>query len=728
MKIEGKLEEYALNRGISLNNLRLLDLCDAEGELHPKLRLYIDKIPKREKQTIARYEKYKQEISSNIQRAIDAVVFIVTGVERNCSSNSVKKEERSILLRDEHPVLTEIYDLLPRQRILIPGTSRIQRGKKISENGLLFYLSCAEVLKGCSVSSLNEFLSNCRHLLRKSIKVICSSSPEKIESLETTIDKMCQKLGIKRPVRRKRIPFDDWPSPLREEMRVLQAVADGKLMDGLVEKLAESDVRIRIHTKIRSPSLTKIEFIVENLLFKYGGGYSTLSVKDMLTTTKTEVIGNDGKKRPVFFSPFLAQIRVAEKARFSEAKRVSYDSSHFQDVVYSLLSLAAYNGIFEYHDIVREAFKFKMDTVTLDQRKAKKKEVIERKGLDSWIEDNWPKYEQILTQGLFKRDKSKRSYTTSGTNMRFVIYYCRLTTMKVMGYRQRQIRDCLHGVNLKLTCDSVEFSYPAEKMKKGIAIHFWGDLENCGRTHSRLIHTLHLFDKHAFPYVQANLAPWSSLNEEMDPRNQFFVYLNRKRKFRRFHPQNNTRFSSLFKRDSYRFLKHPDLQEVAALMIHPHYVRGAAMDTMIEDKGMSTKTASKYFAASERTINSKYKDKSATKDASRDVILMNLELEDLEVRMRRARAQGDTKAPSVIENEARELRQQIDEYQEREKQFHERDKKKDERIASLEKRLDKLQKNVDKHHEELMVAIRKSRSGSGTRKAQSKARSSEPKD
>lgn len=720
VKVVKKLEAYALARGISPDELRLFDVCDADGEMHPKLRLYIDRIPKLEKQSDARYEKYKEEIRANVQRAINVVVA-ATVVGRQQGSSCGGDSEVPALLRHDHPVLRELYDLLPRQVVASKGKVGFQRGKKLTETGCLFYLSCAEALKHCSASALHEFLSEHRHILSESIVVVCVSSPEKINAVASIIDSVCKKAGVKRKPKRGRRPVEEWPSPLREEMYTLRATADGSLIEGLEENLAQFDLDFTPRDRLRPASINIAETAIELLLSRYYQGRENLSVRDILSTTKTECMEAGGKKKIVYYNPVLTPYREAEKLRSDKYKRSGYDSRSFEITVNSLLSLAAYNGIFEYHEITREAFKIKRDVESTERRKAEKKAVIKRQGLDRWIEDNWPEYERILKQGLYKRDRSRRSYNKADQNMRFVLYYCRITTMKIMGFRQRQIRDCVYGVNLVVTQNSIEFTYPAEKMKKDIPFHFKADLESCGATHGRLIQTLALFHRHAFPYVRTNLEVYQAREDARDHKarseDQFFVGLGNSGKFKPFDPDKDQGFTNRFKRDCRRFLKHPDLQSEAAQMIHPHYLRGAAIDTQVIDNGMSMDAATRYFAASEETIQSKYKDRKSTKDATRDVMLLNAEIEDLEARKKRNRsgsnASDATKAKDV---EVQELRRQLRESRDREKQAHERERQKDARIASLEQRVDQVQSTQNQHHEEVMEVLRRSGNGRRQRK------------
>jgi len=732
-KVVGKLEEYALSRGTKPEALLLPHVCDAGGELHPQLRLFIETIPQLKKQTDARYEKYKQEISAHAQRAIDAVIFLVTGVRRGSSTDAMG-DEASILLRDEHPVLKEIYALLPRERGRSLDNTRFQSGDKISENGCFFYFSCAEALKHCSPVSLQEFLQDHRSLLRRSFKTACAAFPEKIGSLDSILDKMCKRLGIERPKRRKTLPLSQWPSPLREEVEVYKEAIHGNLVEGLDQQLADAEVNVKLQGSIRPATYRGCEATVERLMFRYFPDAKTLSIRDFLSTTETKSTGPNGKEKSVYFNRVLSPLRESEKTRSSDFKGAKWDSKSFVLTKDRLLSLAAYNGIFEYHEIIRRAFKAKTDPLKEQQRKDEKKKVINRQGLDKWLEDNFPKYENILKQGLFKRDRSKRKHKESDKNMRFVLHYKRLATMKKFGYRQRQLRDCKDGVNLIVTKDSLEFNYSAEQMKKDAAYHFEADSEGCEKTHGPLIKTLYLYRKYAFPYVQANPDTWPKDRPELDPRGQWFVVLHENGKFARFDPDNASSFTAAFKSGCRKFLKHPELLQEAALLIHPHHVRGAAMDAEIVDEGMPMPVASDYFAVSERVINRKYKDRKATRDASRAVKLMNIDKMDLEERQKRNRRPVGATTESGVEKELLELRRQLSEsrerekqyqerekqYQEREKQYQEREKQyqesgrqKDLRIAGLEQSLTELEADQDKKHEELMDAVSNRGNGAG---------------
>lgn len=137
-----------------------------------------------------------------------------------------------------------------------------------------------------------------------------------------------------------------------------------------------------------------------------------------------------------------------------------------------------------------------------------------------------------------------------------------------------------------------------------------------------------MFHRYAYPYVQSHLAPRRT-NDEADPAGQFFVYLDGQGIFRRFHPHKNSSSCGWFRRACRRFLSGPELSKQAVMLIHSHYLRGASMDTFILDQGGSSEAASKYYGDTVTVIEQAYRDRHATQDASRDIILVNANLRQL---------------------------------------------------------------------------------------------------
>jgi hypothetical protein len=69
-KVTRVLDLYAQHLHITLEELRLVDVCDYEGHLNKKLLTFINKRPRLPKQTSKREKEYKQETISRIGRLI----------------------------------------------------------------------------------------------------------------------------------------------------------------------------------------------------------------------------------------------------------------------------------------------------------------------------------------------------------------------------------------------------------------------------------------------------------------------------------------------------------------------------------------------------------------------------------------------------------------------------------------------------------------------------------
>jgi hypothetical protein len=629
-KVETKVVlAYAESRGIEAEHLRLVDLCGPDGLLHPRLRAFVEKLPRGEKQSAERYARYKLEMCSHLQRAVNAAIEQLRNPCADPVTVGDAGDEFALDRHDEHPVLTEIYKTLPRETVFVPRKGRTQT-ETVTENGRLFYLACAEALKTCDATTAGEFLLHTRPIAQ-AIKRDCPV--DKISPLMTVLERSRKQLGVALPKKQAQFKACDWPSPLREEFQNLEAVVK-RPVSGEIHKAAAS-AGVKIRHRISPVTVDSVERAVGRLLAECWSE-GPLSVRDILKTVKTTATGADGNEVNNYYNPFLTPFREREQARQSKGKGAGFDSCNFKKLVSDLKTLAAYNGIFELHQIVGEAFKSHIDLNRRAERKAEKKARIDRHDLDGWIESNWTSYERILKGKTFVRDKSKRSNRDSDTNMRFVLFYVVLVTLKVMGYRQRQIRDCRYGVNLRITGDSFTFTFGKDQTKNGKPLSFTADMRMCAITHGKLYQTLSMFHRYAFPYVQHHLAPRRP-GDDVDPTGQFFVHLDGQGLFRCFHPLKNSSFCGWFSRACRRFLPGPELSKQASMLIHSHYLRGASMDTFILDQGGSMEAASKYYGDTVTVIEQAYRDRHAVQDASRDVILVNASLRqlgDLEVSKR----------------------------------------------------------------------------------------------
>jgi hypothetical protein len=702
-KIKGKLEAYAKSLGSQPDDLRLLDVCTASGETHPKLLQFINGLPRKKGQTEQRYKKNKEENTSNSRRAVRAVIKLLAG---DVGEQPDGEAGATFLVgRPEEPALAEIYDLLPKEQTS-PGVNMAT----LSESGVILFLACKEVFGQNPCSSAKEFFTKHRGGVVKIIYRDCP--PEKISGLLALKGSLAQRLGAVVPsCIREAIPLDEFPQPLLEEMRVYKGVIEGKLKEGVIVQAASVDIVLK--GKLSPATYKKVVWSIGKLL-AMSDYPKNLSIRDILATT---ISRTDTEVKVTYHNKFLTPYREAERLRESCFKRAGYDSENFANLLTSLKSVAFYNGIFEHHEIINAAFKLHPDRETKEGRKAVKKLSLDRKAIDSWIDNNYPEYERILKKELFKRDKNQRGYKDSDTYMRFVLYYCQSVFLKVTGYRQKQLRNCILGVNIKVTPTSVELFYPGEQTKTGTPLRLHVELKSSNKTHGRLIRVLSLFARHALPYIQQNLAPWETGDREenrmRDPRGQFFFCMSRGGTFRRFHVRNHTGFTLWFKRASREFLKDPKLSREAILMAHPHFLCGVAMDTTIYDHGASTETAGRLHGRSERTINEHYKDRHAVLDASRDVILLNAQMAQVDAQIEGGSNQELEKLKKEHaererrhQDELREARQEAKEARAETKEVQAELTAANLKITGLEQQLDEMQSVSSARHDEVMEALR----------------------
>src|SRR3712207_5006792 len=67
-KVKGMLWDYAEHLGITLGKLKIMDVYDGGGKLHPKILSYVAHLSPRNNQTRERLSKYRTEIRSRLRR------------------------------------------------------------------------------------------------------------------------------------------------------------------------------------------------------------------------------------------------------------------------------------------------------------------------------------------------------------------------------------------------------------------------------------------------------------------------------------------------------------------------------------------------------------------------------------------------------------------------------------------------------------------------------------
>lgn len=677
-KVKGKLEQYAASRSIARQDLRMSDVCTSTGELHPKLRSFIDEIPRQKGQADKRHKEYKEEIVSNIARAV-RVVRASTGSSPDVSE-TVGMIDAEPKTRHEHPVLASLFEYLPRIQKNVAG--RFTSSEYLTKSGWIIYNVVSEILKLHSDVSLEGLLLSKRHLLRGQVHI--TTPPDKWDVLESLCNQIAQEYKKRNntPIEVRttiRVPLDKFPSPLREQMRVLEDATRGRILPDLRERAIKAGEILRKRDNISFSTYKDVIAKLGDVLGRcstYKPG-EALGILDLLKTEKTLTVDKNDSSSYEYYNKFYTPYRESERERVNKYGG-TFDSDTFKIAISRLLTAATYIGEFEHHATIREAFKIRVDDSKKEQRKTEKKKEIDRHLLLKWVGDNFPIFERIVREGTFKRElrtkshgwkesaksKGNRSHPESDSNCRFVLYYMHHVTLIVMGYRQRQLRCAEVGKNIIVaksgdssinppaTSDTVILKFSETETKNGKALFFRCDLATTEKTHGTLIRAYHLYHKYVLPYIHENFGvqvqAGNGKESESDPKHKFFFVLRHNGKFMCHNSQDSLDFYNYFVRAARRYLKDSGLSKEALIKIHPHYFRGAAMDIFIIDYGGSFEAAGNYFGDDPQTIRTHYKDKSAAHDATRNVVQINKELDAYE-----ESANGSKKSKQMEELEKR---------------------------------------------------------------------------
>lgn len=637
-KVKKKVfKKFASEIGLKDDELCLMHVCTEQGEIQPELANFIDRFPQLPRQTAERHAQYKWETKSAVERVVFAVAVLAARgelpVEQGANDPKVP-----VLGSHEHPLLAELYELLPRAWVKEPGFKGGRRAEHLSPNAMLFYASCAEAIRRCFPSSLRELLVERRDVLNQAMQDVYPL--EKYKAGGQFITLVCRAIGVE-VIRPQPLPdISSWPKKLQAQWAQFKAAARGNIPAEVLR--SAEDAKFSLKPKLAPTLLTMTQYTISRILSKHPQG-DKFGLENLLAF-ETIRVKKDGKQKTVRFNKFLSPWREAEMARADEYKRAGFDSAMFQSALRSLLTFARYIGLFKCVSEAKKAFQISTDSETPKNRKARKKGLINRHDLAKWFEKKWPEFERILVTRSFERQdysktlkkgEKRRPHKESDRNMHFVLFYIKFLTMFIMGYRQQLERDCLYGDNLVVTHDSIMWHFRRDQVKNDKELNFTGRLPGCELTHGLLIRAHYLFHKEAFAYIQGRL-DYSLTGDpvedrQRDPTGQVFVYMRRDGTFRRFHPiTGEGKFGSQFKRDCFTFLADSGLSKEAIRALHAHFCRGVAMDVFLIDQGGSDQAAEQFFGDKIKTIREDYNDQNAALDASYQVVLMNAQMRQVD--------------------------------------------------------------------------------------------------
>jgi hypothetical protein len=697
-KVKKKVfESFASKMRLKDDELLLLHVCSEKGEIQPGLSTFIDQFPRLPRQTAERHAQYQWEIKSAVERVVFAVAVLAADGKLPIQQGD-NEGKVPILDSHEHPLLAEIYGLLPRAWVSESGVKSGRRAEHLSPNGMLFYASCAEAIRRCAPSTLHELMVEQRNVLNKALQDIYPLHKYCMSYKFISIVRRAIGVEVNQP---QPLPnISSWPQKIQSQWAQFEAAARGNIPAEILKQAVSAKVSFK--PKLSRNQVTNTRYAISRILSQHPQG-DKFGLEQLLAFEKRR-IKKDGKQQTVQFNQFLSPWREADMDREDEYKRAGFDSATFHNALKSLLTFARYLGLFKCVSEAKKAFKIKLDRDTTKNRKARKKQLIDRRVLAEWLEKKWPEFERILLNHTFERqdynkvlktDKERRPHNESDRNMRFVLFYLKFLTMLIMGYRQQLERDCLYGDNLVVTRNSIKWHFRRNQVKNDKELNFTANLAACELTHGLLIKAHYIFHKEAFAYIQDRLDFWPTgdpvEDRLMNPTGQVFVNIKKNGKFGRFHPiKGATQFAAQFKRDCFKFLADSGLSKEAIRALHAHYCRGASMDIFIVDQGGSEQAAELYYGDSIKTIREDYTDQNAALDASHQVVLMNAQMKQVDQL---------NKGTSGEDPEVKSLREEL-------KASRRREAEQKEEIASLRSQMAQMTMALNTRFDEVINAVK----------------------
>ena len=343
-------------------------------------------------------------------------------------------------------------------------------------------------------------------------------------------------------------------------------------------------------------------------------------------------------------------------------KRKGFDSACFYHFQLALKAIAAFNGIFDLQENFSEAYSVKIDMSLRKRVKAEKKKVWKLQLLDQAIAEMRPRFQSIMKERLYEFSKAVSLQTRD--NINFALFYLALVTMRYMGYRQMQLRDCVYGENIIFTKDgSITFHWEADKVKNDRILNHPLSKKSHSQAYGLLIEALNLYHKYLYKFALEHDGG------RID--GQFFLKLKINGTFDSYSPTMRptiaTQFHGWFKRCAAKYLKQFD-------DLHPHFLRGLCGDWLGKELKVGIEKTSDAMGDTARTVERDYIDRDAPYDGE-----ATFDAAEAAVKARRQKETG-------VDAEARLIALK--------KEFNERDRAKDELLSSALRQLEQAQAEI----------------------------------
>jgi hypothetical protein len=574
------LTSYAKSIGSSKERLTVLDLFNENTGKDLSFR-FVDFV-NRSKNT----PKYKSQLKAGTKTVVNAVCALHNKETNEASSSIVPDFFKPVLqFLPRHPGCNVKYG--SPERLNYP----------LSETGQSFFTTCLLVIEKHKIKDLESLFTTQRHLVIERFKQ--DFSYKKSAVLEDAFRKIATKVEFPsfKNISKKSINLEEFPPKLKEQIKTfIENATTGLQSDpALVVRASSKNVNIE------KLELSSIRGYIEVLELGIGqikfDDYENINIESLLDIRAESRLDEEGGENIYLFNPYVEQYRTIEKNRVSKRKRKGFDSQAFTNFIIALRAVAAYNRIFRYHEIFRQAYSPVIDKQSRKDFKQKKRESFSIEWMDSEIARLSIEFRKIIKDRSFKDERNKRTFFEYRRNLKLCFFFVQLVTLRYNGFRQQMLRDCEIGVNIIFNSDnSIKLFWRADQIKNDRSYSNFYSPTQHGRTSGLLIETLNAFYKIVYPYVKAKA--------KGDLENQLFVRF-KQSGFGRYDADDHTEFSACFKRFVLDYLNYKDELNQIPEELHAHFFR-ALCGLSLKKDGADADEIANVLGDTKQTVEQNY--------------------------------------------------------------------------------------------------------------------------
>jgi hypothetical protein len=598
-KVKSYLEDYAESLGTTPGKLTVKDVYDQTGEINPKLLRYIEGISRLPNQTVKRWKSYKSEIRANVRN-------LSRRLYKDAPKTTASRSRDNILLKRVPAAMRIVLPYLPREGCTSKATKDERLKTPLRESGIIMLSALLIIWARHGLTSCKELFIDHALEINEQIKELSQSN--QIEYLKTLAYQIRQKLGFRRPrAKSKSLKVDMWPQTLRREWEVYESNAKQVPTSEQVIKAKEGKYSMK---KVTQRTINAYRRCIGSALWVIRPE-GDLSILDLIKVVPRKNINPDDNG-PKKHNPLVNLFRASERAKRGIRKEVGFDSIDFSLFVDAIKAVSARNGYSRFIKQFSAAYRVCLNDYAKENHKSAKKNGIPLSWVDGQIEKLNLRFVKIVNTGSFKRKPGR--VLRSRRDLRLVLFFVWLVTLRYMGYRQQCLVNCVIGENFIFNPDgSITLRFTKTKNRKRIRM----DLNESRRwSHGLLWDTLTLYYKKVYPYLVKESG--NTLG------GQLFVSTTRGFSFTPF--KDGTKFHTHFVRGRNKFMDVDELAPAARRALHPHFLRGLCTDWMVLVLKMTCEQAAEVLGINPGVLEKEYLQQDRDHDAGPMFDLVNARL------------------------------------------------------------------------------------------------------